>query len=117
MRKIVHTDNSEFFRRLVRTFLAEQGFEGVSYDQGLMALEAVKGGDVALVITGISLPDMNGEDFIRQIVGEPYKIPVIVLTADEAPEKQRALEELGIKAYILKSKAWQEKLLPYLNIL
>ncbi|MDR3333989.1 MAG: response regulator [Treponema sp.] len=115
MRKIVHTDNSEFFRRLVRTFLAEQGFEGVSYDQGSMALEAVKGGDVALVITGISLPDMNGEDFIRQIV--PYKIPVIVLTADESPEKQRALEDLGIKAYILKAKAWQEKLLPYLNAL
>jgi CheY-like chemotaxis protein len=83
MQTIIHVDNSEFFRRLVKTFLIEQGFLVESFSKGAKALEAIDG-DTDLIITGMSLSDMDGEDFIKKIIGSPYNIPIITLTSNQS---------------------------------
>ncbi|MDR2534604.1 MAG: response regulator [Treponema sp.] len=115
MRKIIHADNSEFFRKQVKIFLNEQALEVESYSTGTEVIEAINKGDVSLLITGLAFADIEGVDFIKRIVGCPYVVPIIILTAVQDPKMEHILNELGIKAHVLKSSAWQEQLLPLLN--
>ncbi|MDR2798198.1 MAG: response regulator [Treponema sp.] len=113
MKTIIHVDNSLFFRKILRTFLLEHGFLGESFSQGTEALEVIARKNVALVITGMVLSDMNGWKFIKKIV-ITSNVPVIVLTSNTSEAEQYGLKALGIKAHILKSGAWKETLLSYL---
>ncbi|MDR2394317.1 MAG: response regulator [Treponema sp.] len=113
MKTIIHVDNSLFFRKVLKSFLTEHGFLGESFSRGTEALEAIARKDVALVITGMVLPDMNGWKFIKKIITSS-NVPVIVLTSNTSEVEQYGLKALGIKAHILKSGAWKETLLSYL---
>ncbi|MDR0628099.1 MAG: response regulator [Treponema sp.] len=113
MKTIIHVDNSMFFRKILKIFLAEHGFLGESFSQGTEALKAIAQKDVAVVITGMVLSDMNGWKFIKKII-ITSNVPVIVLTSNTSEAEQYGLKALGIKAHILKSGAWKEKLLSYL---
>ncbi|MDR2397185.1 MAG: response regulator [Spirochaetaceae bacterium] len=114
MQKIIHVDNSDFFRKLMKVFLMEQGFEGTYFSHGLDALEALEKEDVSMLITGMALSDMDGKEFIKRVYASSYTGPIIVLTSNDSEEEQQALEHEGVKACIAKTGAWQEKLLPYL---
>ncbi|MDR1955504.1 MAG: response regulator [Treponema sp.] len=114
MKTIIHADNSMFFRKLMKTFLAEHGFLGESFADGSEALRAITQKDVSLVITGMVLSDMNGWKFIKKIIIASYQIPIIVLTSNTSETEEYGLKALGIKAHILKSGAWKETLLSYL---
>ncbi|MDR1030685.1 MAG: response regulator [Treponema sp.] len=113
MQTIMHVDNSLFFRKVMKTFLAEHGFLGESFSQGTEALEVIAQGHVALVITGMVLSDMNGWKFIKRIITSS-NVPIIVLTSNTSKAEQYGLKALGIKDHILKSGAWKEKLLSHL---
>ncbi|MDR3114880.1 MAG: response regulator [Treponema sp.] len=113
MKTIIHVDNSMFFRKVLRSFLVEHGFLGESFSHGTEALEAITRKDVALVITGMVLSDMNGWKFIKKTI-LTSNVPIIVLTSNTSEAEQYGLKALGIKAHILKSGAWKETLLSYL---
>ncbi|MDR2493616.1 MAG: response regulator [Spirochaetaceae bacterium] len=112
MKKIIHLDNSDFFRKIVKTFLSEQGFLVESFRHGSDALNALNEGDVGLVVTGLSFSDMEGSDFIQRAVGFPHNIPIIALTSTQDTDTEQALYKMGIKAFVLKSGTWQEQLMP-----
>jgi two-component system cell cycle response regulator len=114
MKTIIHVDNSEFFRKLMKTFFAEQGFVGAFFSHGTDALKVISQGDVAAVITGMSLSDMDGEEFIKRVLTSSYKGPIIVLTSNYPETEQKILALTGVKAFIPKSGAWEEALLPHL---
>ncbi|MDR2393029.1 MAG: response regulator [Treponema sp.] len=115
MKTIIHADNSDFFRKLMKVFLVEQGFLGSCFSHGADALEAINQGDVSVVITGLSLADMDGKEFIKRIYASSYTGPIIVLTSNNLEAEQQALQYKGVTTCISKSEAWQEQLLPYLT--
>jgi DNA-binding NtrC family response regulator len=51
--KIVHIDNSEFFRKLVKNFLTHEGFEVESFDNAEDAGMVISGGQAALRSLGV----------------------------------------------------------------
>ncbi|MDR0562314.1 MAG: response regulator [Spirochaetaceae bacterium] len=114
MKTIIHADNSEFFRKLVKTFLTEHGYESDSLELAKEALEIINAGQVGLIITGLSFSDMEGADFVKRIAGSPYTVPIIALTANESPEIERELSGL-VKGWVHKSGAWQEQILPMIK--
>ena len=115
MKKIIHLDNSDFFRKFVKTFLSEQGFLVEGFSHGSDALKALDHGDVGLIITGLSFADMKGSDFIKSAAGFPHNIPIIALTSTQDPDTEQTLYAMGIKALVLKSGSWQEQLLPLVH--
>jgi CheY-like chemotaxis protein len=115
MKKIVHVDNSAFFRKLMKIFLSEQGYTMESYDKGGDALTEIHSNNVSMIITGLSLADMEGVELIKKIITSPQSIPVIALTSNESEPQIEKLKALGVKASILKSGSWREKLLPFLS--
>lgn len=115
MKKIIHVEQSDFFRKLVRAFLTEQGFLVDSFDHGGIALVAMNAEDVGLIITGLSFPDMDSPEFLKKAAANPHKIPIIAFSSTQDPEMDRFLRELGIKTRVLKSGEWKEYLLPEIN--
>jgi len=113
MGHIVHVDNSRFFRKAMKFFLAELGLESVDFDRGEDALIAVMGGRVSCLITGLELPDMRGEELIRRLNIPSRQMTVIAVTASSDDERTRNLETLGVKATIQKGGDWKEKLREY----
>jgi len=112
MRHIVHVDNSKFFRKLMKIFLAEIGLASEGYDSGEDALNAVMSGEVSCIITSLELPDMKGEKLISRLVAvAPSAMTIIVVTSSaDDEERVKALEAMGVKATIQKAGDWKEKL-------
>jgi CheY-like chemotaxis protein len=110
MKHIIHTDNSEFFRKLMKTFLSELGRESESFERGEEAIEAVKAGRANVIITGLQLADMSGEEFIKRLTVSSQAIPVIVVTSSEEEIKEQRLNALKVKAVIRKSGDWKGEL-------
>ncbi len=115
VKKIIHVDNSEFFRKIMKTFLSEQGVDSEGYASGNDAFRQVETGRASLVIMGMSLSDMTGEEFMKKIVNGSRSVPVIAVTSDDDPKAKQMFLAIGLKDYILKSGPWQEQLLPHLK--
>ena len=110
MSRIVHVDNSEFFRKLMKTFLSELGHESMSLARGEDAVSEVKAGSADWVITGMSLADMGGEEFIKRLAVSDRSAPVIVVTSSDEKTQYKRLNALGVKAIIQKSGDWKSDL-------
>lgn len=77
-------------RTVLQRLLGAAGHEVVAAKHGREALdqlEALQGGEqrVELVITDINMPEMGGEELLREIKERGYALPVIVLTARNDP--------------------------------
>ncbi|MDR2479819.1 MAG: response regulator [Treponema sp.] len=112
---IVHVDNSEFFRKLMKTFLTELGFECNSLERGEDAVQAVNSGEASLVITGLELAGMHGEELIKQLVTASRQVPVIAVTSNGDAALAARLAALGARAVILKSGDWKGELRKHLK--
>lgn len=96
----------------MNAFLVEEGILHESFASGVEALERIGDGDV--VITSMILSDMNGEEFIKRIIGATDNTKIIVLTSNDSPEQQQRLKALGVKATVIKSASWKRELRPLL---
>jgi len=110
---IIHVDNSRFFRKAMKFFLAELGLESVDFDRGEDALAAVNGGRVSCLISGLELADMRGEELLGRIDLSASLMTVIIVTASENDERIKTFEAMGVKATIQKGGDWKEKLREY----
>jgi len=113
MKKIIHVDNSGFFRKQMRIFLEAKGFEVESYSTVQEASIAIAGGLADMIIMGLAFSDAEGEDFLTRTV-ESFDGPVIILTSTADRAKIRRLISLGAKAVINKSSTWKNELNQYL---
>jgi two-component system cell cycle response regulator len=114
MKHIIHVDNSEFFRKLMKTFMAEMGQELESFEKGADAITAVKSGKANCVITGLELADMGGDEFIKRLKVAAQSLPVIVVTSKEDEPNEKRLNALGVKAIVQKSGDWKKELKKFL---
>ena len=113
MGHIIHVDNSRFFRKAMKFFLAELGLESMDFERGADAITAVSGGKVSCLITGLELPDMRGEELIGQISLSVNPMTIIAVTSSRDDTRIRRLEAMGVKATIQKGGDWKEKLREY----
>ena len=116
MKHVIHADNSEFFRKMMKSFLSEKGLECESFEKGEDAVKAVAAGNATFVITGLELPDMSGEEILKRLMTLPRKPPVIVVTSSDEAAKLKRIEALGVKAIIMKSGDWKTELKNILHI-
>ena len=116
MKHVIHVDNSEFFRKLMKSFLSEKGLESESFEKGEDGVNAVADNKVSFVITGLSLADMSGEEFLKRLMTLPQKTPIIVVTSSDETAKHKRIKALGAKAVIMKTDNWKTELGKILHI-
>jgi two-component system autoinducer 1 sensor kinase/phosphatase LuxN len=110
---VIHVDNSAFFRKVMKVFLNELGVDSENYNLGEDALNAIGDRKVSCVITGLELPDMSGEELIRQLNFSGHSMTIIAVTGSRDDARVQSLAALGVKDTIQKGGNWKEKLREY----
>ncbi|NJN64811.1 MAG: response regulator, partial [Acidobacteria bacterium] len=83
--KVLVVDDEHLIRWSLRQRLEDEGFEIVEAAHGEEALEQFRKG-VDLVLLDWLLPDINGQEVLRQMRALSPTIPVIMLTAHSSVE-------------------------------
>ena len=116
MKKIIHIDNSEFFRKLMKSFLEEEGFEVESFDSPQEANIVIGGGGADMVIMGLAFAETGGEEFLARTIAS-FAGPVIVVSSSVDGKKAKKLIDLGARMALNKSGPWKDVLKPQLSAL
>jgi DNA-binding response OmpR family regulator len=104
---ILVVDDKASVRRLLRDYLAEEGFRVVTADNGQNALFVARYEKPDLILLDIMMPQMDGYEFIR-VYRRERDTPIILLTAKlEESDKVVGLE-LGADDYVTKPFSMRE---------
>jgi two-component system, chemotaxis family, chemotaxis protein CheY len=106
-KKILVVDDNATIRDLVVFTLQLDGYETISAIDGLDALTQLNKVDpqeIALIITDIVMPRMDGFALMQQLRKNKlyFKIPVVVLTARGLEEDEKMARNAGAAGFIRK---------------
>jgi two-component system, chemotaxis family, sensor kinase CheA len=112
--KILVVEDSFTVRELQRSILEAAGYVVVTARDGREALSALdRDKGIALVITDVEMPGLDGIDLTRAIRADAghATLPVVVVTTRESEEDRRRGSEAGADAYMSKRSFDQHALL------
>jgi len=106
-KKILVVDDNPDIRDMLKTYLASEGFEVLTAENGQKALFVAREGKPDCIVLDMMMPEMGGSDFIRIYTSES-EVPILVLTAKvEETDKVLGLE-LGADDYMTKPFSLRE---------
>ncbi len=97
-------DDSVSMRRMVAFTLAQAGFSVLEAENGQAALALLDGTPIALMITDVNMPVMDGFSFVREARQRPEyaQTPILMLTTDSEQERKAAGRSAGATGWIVK---------------
>ena len=100
-------------RQMEKSILEAAGYQVITAENGLDALNKLGQQEFDLVVTDILMPKMDGFTLTREIrSSERTKdLPVVVVTSMESEEDKRRGLEVGANAYLIKSSFDQKNLI------
>jgi two-component system cell cycle response regulator len=102
--KILSVDDSSLIRMAIARLFSRFECEVVSAADGEKGLEAVEKHKPNVVILDYNMPVLDGIGMLRRLRDNPEtkRLPVIMLTANAAPETIATVARLGVRDYITK---------------
>ena len=79
--RILIVDDDPGQRSLLNSFLHSQGFETAMADSGKRALEMLRAGKFAMMISDVRMPGLSGLETLRRARQEHVTLPVLLVTA------------------------------------
>lgn len=104
-KKVIFVDDSPTMRRIIMNSLKKIGFSNIiDAENGLDALEKMEGQEIDLVLTDWNMPEMNGEQFVKELRNnEKYKkLPILMITTRGMKEDVITAVKLGVNGYVVK---------------
>ncbi len=108
-RRILVVDDEPQITRVLRTTLSSQGYDIRAANDGETALEIMKDWTPDLVITDLSMPNMDGLELCRR-VRTGTQIPIIVLSVRGEEESKVQALDAGADDYVTKPFGFEELL-------
>src|ERR1700739_2382094 len=102
MPAILIVEDEAKMRRLLELNLGEDGFSTFSAEDAKAGLKLLRENPVALVVTDLKLPGMNGLEFLQTIKRQNAALPVVVMTAFGSVETAVEAMKAGASDYVLK---------------
>lgn len=102
---VLIVEDSKFFMNQIVIFVQEAGFNPLTAEDGVEALQVMEEEDVHLVLTDIEMPNMDGLELTRRIRQDSRwskDLPIIAVTSvagDAAEERGR---DAGVNEYLIK---------------
>jgi two-component system, NtrC family, response regulator AtoC len=81
MNKILLVDDEINMRLVLTAMLKKEGYEVASASDGQEALQILKSGKIAAVVTDLKMPNIDGMELLNHINQQHPAIPVIMITA------------------------------------
>lgn len=94
--RVLVVEDEVLIRMLAVDMLEELGYVPVEAGDGASAMQGLRDtGDYALIFLDIGLPDIRGDDLIRNIRGAGIKIPLLVASGEDPVELRSRLGEFS----------------------
>lgn len=102
--RVLFVDDEAQIRKLLETYLTRQGYEVATATDGYDALKSVRAKAPALVITDVSMPNMNGFELTRRLRADhrTARIPVLMLSARKEADDILTGYSEGADEYVAK---------------
>ncbi len=100
--RLVVVDDEASVARVLNTFFAREGWHVQSFDRATEALPAIVEGEVDLVLTDLSMPEMDGIQLLRAMRDRGCEIPLLVITAYATVDSAVEAMKLGAFDYLSK---------------
>ena len=103
--KFLIVDDFSTMRRIVRNLLKEAGYANADEaEDGVAALQKLRGGGFDFVVSDINMPNMNGFELLGQIRADAQlkALPVLMITAEARKEDIVMAAQGGASGYIVK---------------
>ncbi len=119
--KILIVDDSLSMRRIIRKFLANNGFTNVlEAGNGFEALEIIHSTQVDLIVSDLHMPIMDGMAFLERIKAntKTRDIRFIMLTVEATQKTMNKALSMAVDSYIVKpvtEKVFMEELMRVIN--
>jgi CheY-like chemotaxis protein len=99
---VMVVDDDAIFRRILTSYLGSNGYRVLEAEDGLDGLKLLRSEIPDLVICDISMPVLDGIEFVEEVCWEYPSLPMIVVSAtEEMSDVARALR-FGIKDFLTK---------------
>lgn len=102
MQRVLVIDDDIELCELVAEYLAPEGFEVETADDGLRGVERALSGGYAIIVLDVMLPGINGFEVLRRVRAGGATTPVLMLTARGADVDRIVGLELGADDYLPK---------------
>ncbi len=99
MARVLVVDDEPDLRFLLRKLLERCGHEVVEAPNGRVALDALGGGDIDVVITDTSMPVLDGAGLIAELRGRAGGGHVPVIMWSDNPDRESGADEVFSKPY------------------
>ena len=101
--KILIVDDDKTTRRLLSLYLKGKGYETVTAENGLEAMEKVGTEDINLIVTDLNMPYMDGIELTKTLKSSSWSsIPIIMVTTEADEEEKKKGKDAGIDDYLVK---------------
>jgi signal transduction histidine kinase/CheY-like chemotaxis protein len=103
--RVLLVDDHPMNRELGKALLTLAGCEVITAEDGVQAVEAVRVGDIDLVLMDVHMPGMDGlaaTRAIRALPGPLTDVPIIALSADALPEQIARCRAAGMDDHVAK---------------
>ena len=102
-KKIMIVDDSKTIRQQVRFTLTKSGFDVVEAEDGNDGLVKLsENPDVAMIISDVNMPNMNGLEMVEKMKSNGSTVPVIMLTTEGAADLIQRAKAAGAKGWLVK---------------
>ncbi len=110
MTLVLVVDDEPAVRDSLARTLRFEGYDVVTADDGVAALDAVRASRPDLVVLDVMMPRMDGLEACRQLRTDQHTLPVLMLTARDSVGDRVAGLDAGADDYLVKPFALQELL-------
>jgi DNA-binding NtrC family response regulator len=102
MHTVLITDDNDLIRETLEKALVGEGYRVQLAKNGHECLEAVRQGDIDLILLDMRLPDMNGLDVLKSLRESQPEIVVLMMTAYGDVESTKKALDIGAFDFIRK---------------
>ncbi|MBF0343025.1 MAG: response regulator [Nitrospirae bacterium] len=102
--RIMVVDDDKTTRKILGLYLTSSGYEPIYAENGLDAIEKLAYNEVALILTDLNMPYMDGLELTRTLRADPSfkRIPIILITTENDDIDRELAFEAGANGYMVK---------------
>ncbi len=102
--KILVVDDDKTTRKMISLILKSKGYEVVTAENGLEALQKLGIDKINLILTDMNMPYMDGIEFTKQVRSNPEiaSIPIVMITTEADEDEKKRAFEAGVDDYLVK---------------
>lgn len=97
-------DDDKTTRKILSLYLKGKGYEVVTAENGLDALEKMGTENINLVVTDMNMPFMDGIELTKTLRADPnwQHVPILMVTTEADEEEKKRAATAGVDDYLVK---------------